>query len=139
MHSQLCFTVFFEEGHWRALAERRYDGLLSIASHVFAGEPSEAELYQWWIRYGGQLRFSVPVEEPSPARSPSASRSARIRQAARTLGKEPVTEQIRAAAQAERKRRRFSAKKQARGIRLRNEAEMHEKKKEKRRKKKLGH
>jgi hypothetical protein len=106
MISQLVLLLHFDGSFWKVQVERRSDGMLSVATHIFGTEPSDAEVYAWWLADAGKLYFSSPVAFARLEKEPKSSRSKKMRLAARSLCKAPVTPEIRAAAQAERRQRR---------------------------------
>jgi hypothetical protein len=134
------FFVFFDGSFWRLLLERRFDGLLSIASHVFPEEPSDAEAYHWWLTSSSSLEFSPPTPSTArPADSSSTSRPKKMRQAAKEIRRAPVSPEIRVAAQAERSRRRSSMRAVQKQQRLAFQKAERAKRVQKAREKKHGH
>ena len=59
-------TIYFEDPFWVGLFERNDENGYSAARHVFGGEPGEAELYQFFLKYYYRLQFSAPVKTPVP-------------------------------------------------------------------------
>lgn len=110
MISRTELTVFFDGSFWRALVERRAEGLLSIASHVFGEEPSDAEVFRWWISSSAFLEFTQPISSDNGSSDRPQGRTKKVQQAAQALRRAPISEEIRCAAQAERSRKRVSAK-----------------------------
>jgi len=138
MITSTAVTVFFNDGFWKALVERRADGLLSFATHLFGAEPSDAEAYNWWLSSSVRLEFSRPVPCAGGAADRSKSRKKKVRRAAREIVRAPITEEIRANAHAERKRRRLAEKAAGKRQRIVFEQMKRQKAEEKARKKKRG-
>lgn len=129
-------TVYFDGAHWKALYELRYDGLLSIAEHVFGAEPTDPELWEWWRT--SCLDMSLPVSASRPVEN-TKTRTRKMREVVKAFDRTPVSEEVRAAARITRLERRRSAK-----IDSRNRKDIAEQEKRvltaaKRKKKKRGH
>jgi hypothetical protein len=130
-------AIFFDGAHWRALYESRLDGRLSFAEHVFGAEPSDPEVWAWWSKARLQMSSSVPTTTRGPAAS--QSRAQKMRQAIKSLGRGPVTEEMRAAARAARQERRKAEKIAARQNKSAMESEHRVIEAAKRKEKKRGH
>jgi len=166
MQSTLGLRLFFHEGHFCVQLERCAEGSLFIARQVFTTEPTDPELYQWWLQHGHELcsqlnhelgrqhcfTLAVNTSAASPTTlkpfameacggppSPARSHSLQRRKARRALLLPPIRAEARAAAQANRQQKRQLAEGAARLQRLAKLSEKAEKKKVKRRQKKLGH
>ncbi|MEU0559543.1 YjdF family protein [Dactylosporangium sp. NPDC006015] len=98
-------TVFFDNPFWVAVLEVRDPEGVRATRHVFGGEPTDAELYQFLLRHGGALldragRSAAVAGQPAqpPARSPKrlARDAAREAQAARpsTAAQEAVRKEL---------------------------------------------
>ena len=63
-------TVFFEEPFYIALYERTQDGYTQVCRVVFGKEPTDAEIYEYFLSNWTRLKFSppVPVDAVSQAR-----------------------------------------------------------------------
>ena len=55
-------SVLFEEPFWIALYEREYSGSYEVFKTVFGSEPSDAEVYEFFLKNYNRLSFSPPVE-----------------------------------------------------------------------------
>ena len=55
-------SVLFEEPFWIALYEREYSGSYEVVKNVFGSEPSDAEVYEFFLKNYNRLRFSPPVK-----------------------------------------------------------------------------
>jgi hypothetical protein len=44
-------TVFFDDPFWVAVLELQYNGRVRAARQVFGAEPTDAELYQYRVRF----------------------------------------------------------------------------------------
>ena len=139
MTTQTVLTLFFDDSFWRVLVERRYDGFLSIASHIFGEEPSEAEAFRWWLTSSASLEFSQPIPTSGRRAERATSRKKNVQQAAQALRRKPISEEIRVAARAERSRRRISQNAARKSQRLALQEEKREKRIQRAREKKRGH
>jgi hypothetical protein len=139
MTASTVLAVFFDDGFWKAVLERHDDGHLSIAQHLFEAEPSDAEVYHWWLTRSGKLVFTLPVPFSGRAADRSSSQKKKARRAAREILRAPLSEEIRAVAQADRKRRRLAEKAAQRRQRLAFQQMKRDKRTEKARNKKRGH
>jgi hypothetical protein len=139
MTTQTVLTVFFDGSFWRALVERRSDGFLSIASHLFGEEPSEAETFQWWLTSSAFLEFSLPIPASGRSSDRSSNRKKNVQRAAKALRREPISDEIHAAARAERSRRRVAAHVARKSQRLALQDAKREKRIQRAREKKRGH
>lgn len=54
-------TVFFEEPFYVALYERTQDGYTQVCRVVFGKEPTDAEVYEYFLKNWSRLKFSPPV------------------------------------------------------------------------------
>lgn len=54
-------TVFFEEPFYVALYERTQDGYTQVCRVVFGKEPTDAEVYEYFLNNWAKLKFSPPV------------------------------------------------------------------------------
>ena len=54
-------TVFFEEPFYIALYERTQDGYTQVCRVVFGKEPTDAEVYEYFLNNWAKLKFSPPV------------------------------------------------------------------------------
>lgn len=54
-------TVFFEEPFYIALYERTQDGYTQVCRVVFGKEPTDAEVYEYFLSNWQRLKFSPPV------------------------------------------------------------------------------
>lgn len=54
-------TVFFEEPFYIALYERTQDGYTQVCRVVFGKEPTDAEVYEYFLSNWTRLKFSPPV------------------------------------------------------------------------------
>lgn len=54
-------TVFFENPFWVGLCERTEDGRYTAARVVFGAEPTDNEVYAFFLANWGALRFSPPL------------------------------------------------------------------------------
>jgi hypothetical protein len=52
-------TVFFDDPFWVAVLELHHDGRVRAARQVFGAEPTDAEIYQYLLRYGSALLVRV--------------------------------------------------------------------------------
>jgi hypothetical protein len=132
-------TVFFDGSAWKALIERRIDGYLSIASHVFGKEPTDYEAYCWWLASSSLLRFSTPTLSVDRHADLATSRKQKVSQAAVATRSGAISDEIRAAAQAERNRRCLAAKAMQKKQRLECAEEKRQKRLLKAKEKKKGH
>lgn len=53
-------TVFFEEPFYIALYERTQDGYTQVCRVVFGKEPTDAEIYEYFLENWPRLKFSPP-------------------------------------------------------------------------------
>ena len=74
--STICLTVFFEDPFWVALAEFRQNDMLTVARHVFGGEPSEPEVYAF---ARDQLFALLAAALPHPETAEAADHAAPLR------------------------------------------------------------
>jgi len=54
-------TVFFEDPFYIALYERTQDGYTQVCRVVFGKEPTDAEIYEYFLENWPRLKFSPPV------------------------------------------------------------------------------
>ena len=54
-------TVYFAEPFWLGLYERETNGKLEVAKIVFGKEPTDYEVYKFFMQNFKKLRFSPPV------------------------------------------------------------------------------
>ena len=54
-------TVFFEDPFYIALYERTQDGYTQVCRVVFGKEPTDAEVYEYFLENWPRLKFSPPV------------------------------------------------------------------------------
>jgi hypothetical protein len=99
-------TVFFDDPFWVAVLEVHDGDRVRATRHVFGAEPTNAELYQFLLRYGGVLlaraegAAAVPGDrsEPVAVRNPKrlAREAARAAQQARpsTAAQEAMRQEI---------------------------------------------
>ncbi|MBR3150343.1 MAG: YjdF family protein [Eubacterium sp.] len=59
---ETVFTVFFEEPFWIGVIEEYANGKLSVCRITFGAEPTDAEIYEFIIRYYNHLKFSKPIK-----------------------------------------------------------------------------
>jgi hypothetical protein len=126
MGDETVSFVFFDGRFWIALIERRRDGKLSIARHVFGAEPTNPELKQFYVHGVQRLCF---VDAPPGYRPPKAERLPEAGTAKSSLDrfKEALRERAEAA-KGERSEKRRLDEKEAFAL-----------KQEKRKKKQRGH
>ena len=108
------FTLYFDGRFWVGVLEhheRRRGGdmigqgiTVRAARHVFGGEPSDVELYDFLLARGDELidraAASPPVSAGSTTADPSSSRRANPKRAARRAAKEAARARPSTAAQA---------------------------------------
>jgi len=126
MGDETTSFIFFDGRFWLALVERRRDGKLSIARHVFGAEPTIPELRYFYLRALERLPF---VDAPPGYRPPKAERLPEAGTARTSLDrfKDAVKERAEAAKSARGERRRL------------DEEEAFALRRERRKKKKRGH
>ena len=76
----ISLTVYFEEPFWVGVVERRTDGALHAARHIFGAEPSPSEVLEFVQRQLGPLldRTSIAVAvAPAPPHPLNPKRIAR--------------------------------------------------------------
>ncbi|AEV83188.1 hypothetical protein ACWT_2168 [Actinoplanes sp. SE50] len=61
------FTLYFDNPFWVAVLEIPDAGLVRATRHVFGSEPTDAELYQFLLRFGGTLLSRAEANPPAPA------------------------------------------------------------------------
>lgn len=54
----LVLTVFFEEPFWVGIFEKTEYGKLSVSKVIFGAEPKDAEVFEFFLKYYNDLRFS---------------------------------------------------------------------------------
>ncbi len=64
-------TVMFQEPFWIGLCERECGGTLEVCRIPFGAEPKDGEVYEFWLKNGGSLKFS-----PASLRGIRAGRTA---------------------------------------------------------------
>lgn len=106
MGDETTSFIFFDGRFWIALIERRRDGRLSIARHVFGAEPTNPELRHFYLHRLDRLPF---LEAPPGYRPPKAERLPEAGTAATSLDryKEAIRERAEAAACDRSRRRRL--------------------------------
>lgn len=57
------FTVLFVDPFWTGIYERTTGKKLEAAKIVFGAEPKDYEIYQYYLAFWKQMRFSPPVAE----------------------------------------------------------------------------
>jgi hypothetical protein len=67
-------TVFFDDPYWVGVLELPQDGRLHAVRHVFGGEPTDAELYQYLVVHGVALLRRAERAAPVPDDQPAAVR-----------------------------------------------------------------
>ncbi|MHB9861449.1 YjdF family protein [Streptomyces sp. YIM S03343] len=90
MTTSVTMTVFFDAPFWVGVLEIAEAGEVRATRHVFGGEPTDAELYQFLLRHGTALlerahaNPAVPVESRRPVRhNPKRAVRLAAREAAR--------------------------------------------------------
>ena len=58
-------TVMFQEPFWIGLCERECGGTLEVCRIPFGAEPKDGEVYEFWLKNGGSLKFSPALSEGS--------------------------------------------------------------------------
>lgn len=59
---ECSLTVFFDDPFWVGVYERADGGKLTAARVVFGAEPKDYEVYDFFLKNWGKLRFGPPVE-----------------------------------------------------------------------------
>lgn len=72
-------TVCFENPFWVAVYEREMDGQLQVARVVFGAQPSDQEVWQYFLREFTRLRFSPAVPGHTVVRSMNPKKMQRQR------------------------------------------------------------
>ena len=55
-------TIFFDKRYWVGTFERTDKDGYAIARHIFGGEPSDPEVYEFVLTYYQELKFGEPKE-----------------------------------------------------------------------------
>lgn len=55
-------TVYFENPFWVAVYERAEKGNYTVAKVVFGAEPTDNEVYEYFLRNWKRLKFSPPMK-----------------------------------------------------------------------------
>ena len=77
-------TVFFEDPFWVGVYERRAGPLLEAAKVTFVKEPTDGQVYEFFLSHFSRLRFgAVLAPQSQPQRRPNPKRMQR--EAARAL------------------------------------------------------
>lgn len=72
-------TVLFEEPFWVGFLERSDGKKYEVCKTVFGGEPTDGEIYEFFLKNYNRLRFSRPVKaEPIEERKINPKRMQRI-------------------------------------------------------------
>jgi hypothetical protein len=108
MGDETSSFIFFDGRFWIALVERRRDGTLSLARHVFGAEPTHPELKYFYLHELHRLSFRAA---PPDYRPPKAERLPRAGAAMSSLDrfKEAVKERAEANKLERAERRRLDA------------------------------
>lgn len=63
MGGSITMTVFYEGPFWVAVLERESAAGYSVSRHIFGGEPTDPEVYEFILHGYDSVRFSRPSEE----------------------------------------------------------------------------
>jgi hypothetical protein len=81
-HVSLRLTVLFEDPFWVGIFEKREEAGYSVARHVFGGEPSGVEVYEFILHRYVSLEFGLPLSDV-PIEDKEMSFKRRLREARR--------------------------------------------------------
>lgn len=75
-------TVCFENPFWVAVYEQEMDGQLQVARVVFGAQPSDQEVWQYFLKEFTRLRYSpaVPVHNAVRSMNPKKMQRQRVEQ-----------------------------------------------------------
>jgi hypothetical protein len=116
--STIRFTIVFEESFWVGYYERRENGYIAVARHIFGPEPTGPQLAEIMCRdFIRQLIFSPQVPDTrkkttgNPKRMQRQINAQRKKEAGISKAKDIVKEAIKQSHSARKKRRRHRLQK----------------------------
>ena len=131
-------TVFFEDPFWVGVFEKQHEGSISVARHVFGGEPTDTEVYHFILTRYWDVKYSSPAEGVLEERKPANPKRLQ-REAAKLMKQKGISTQSQELMRLEREKNKQQRQSVSKVQRDAEALEMFRLKQEKKREKHKGH